>query len=438
MSLDLLRQVQLLDPQIQTDQVVDVLIADGIIQTIADQIQEVPDQAQVIDCAGKVLGPGLVDLYSTVGEPGFESRETLHSIAAAAAAGGFTRVSLLPNTHPATDSTEQVEWMLAHCARLPVELQFWAALTQNVEGQTLSELAELAHSDICGFSDGLPLKSGTLVRYALEYLKPLQKCVMLWPCSRDLAAQGVVRDGLQALQMGLPENSVLSETTALAALLEMVEALQTPVHIMRVSTARSVSLIEAAKQRGLPITASTGWMYLLKSSEDLRSYDVNLRLDPPIGNPQDQDALIRGLEIGVIDAIAVDHRPYTYEEKTVPFSEAPPGAIGLELVLPLLWQTFVTTGYWSALDLWTKLSTKPLNILNQSRSPITEGQDAELTLFDPSLSWSVSPQSLQSISTNTSWLGTTLSGKVLKTWHSKASLSKNGLKIGSKNGLEDS
>ena len=425
MPLELLRQVRLLDPQVQTDRVVDVLIGDGIIQDIAAQINEVPDQAQVMDCAGQVLGPGLVDLYSTVGEPGFESRETLQSIAAAAAAGGFTRVSLLPNTRPATDSVEQVEWMLARHSGLPVELQFWAALTQNAEGQKLVELAELAHSNICGFSDGLPLKPGTLTRYALEYLKPLQKCVMLWPCDRGLAAQGVVRDGLQALQMGLPENSVLSETTALAALLEIVEALQTPVHIMRVSTARSVSLIEAAKQRGLPITASVGWMYLLKNSEDLRSYSVSLRLDPPVGNPEDQDALIRGLETGVIDAIAVDHQPYTYEEKTVPFSEAPPGAIGLELALPLLWQAFVTSGRWSALDLWARLSTKPLKILNKTRSPITKDQSAELTLFDPSASWLVSAQSLQSGSSNTPWLGASIAGRALKTWHPRAAISEN-------------
>jgi dihydroorotase len=420
MPPELLRQVRLLDPLTHTDQVVDVLIGEGMIQAIADRIHEVPDQAQVIDSVGKVLGPGLVDLYSTVGEPGFESRETLQSFAAAAVAGGFTRVSLLPNTHPATDSTEQVEWMLAHRPRLPVELQLWAALTQNVEGQKLVELSELAHSDICGFSDGLPLKPGTLVRYALEYLKPLKKCVMLWPCDRALAAQGVVRDGIQALQMGLPENSVLSETTALAALLEMIEVLQTPVHIMRVSTARSVALIETAKQRGLPITASTGWMYLLRNSEDLRSYNVNLRLDPPLGNPADQDALIRGLETGVIDAIAVDHQPYTYEEKTVPFSEAPPGAVGLELALPLLWQTFVATQRWSALNLWAKLSTHPLKILNQTRPAISENQTAELTLFDPNLTWEVNARSLKSESGNTPWLGSTLVGRVLKTWRNKA------------------
>lgn len=416
MPRELLRQVRLLDPVAQTDRVVDVLIAGEVIQSVAPQIDSLPDETDVRDCTGLVLGPGLVDLYSTAGEPGFEARETLRSIAEAAVAGGFTRVSLLPGTHPVTDSPEQVEWLLAHRPHLPVQLQPWAALTQNLEGQKLVELAELAVTNICGFSDGQPLKTGVLLRYALEYLKPLQQCVMVWPCDRTLAAQGVIREGIQALQTGLPENPVMAETTALASLIEMIEILQTPVHIMRVSTARSVALIAAAKDRGMPITASTSWMYLLCNSEDLRTYDVNLRLDPPVGNPLDQVALIEGLETGVIDAIAVDHQPHTYEEKTVPFAEAPPGAIGLELVLPLLWQHFVATGRWSALDLWTKLSTSPLKILNQTPTALIENQRAELTLFDPNQSWAVSANSLRSRSSNTPWLGQSIIGRAVKTW----------------------
>jgi dihydroorotase len=419
MPPELLRQVRLLDPLTHTDQVADVLIENGVAQAIAPHIHDFPEQTEILDCAGYILGPGLADLYSTVGEPGFESRETLCSIAAAAVAGGFTRVSLLPSTHPAIDSAEQVEWMLSHRPHhLPVQLQPWAALTQNLEGQKLVELSELATTDICGFSDGQPLKPGMLVRHALDYIKPFHMCVMLWPCDRALAANGVIREGIQALQIGLPENPAMAETTALAALIEIIETVRTPVHIMRVSTARSVEILKAAKDRGLPITASTTWMHLLWNSEDLRSYDVNLRLDPPLGNPSDQEALILGLETGVIDAIAVDHQPHTYEEKTVPFAEAPPGAIGLELALPLLWQTFVATQRWSALDLWAKLSTNPLKILNQPPIAIAENHRVEMTLFDPAQEWEVNARSLQSLSINTPWFGSNLIGRAVKTWRS--------------------
>jgi dihydroorotase len=418
MTHELLQQVRLLDPLTQTDRVADVLISEaGVLQAIAPQIQQWPEQTQVRDCTGLVLGPGLADLYSTVGEPGFEARETLHSIAEAAVAGGFTRVALLPSIHPVIDRPEQVDWMLAHRpSHLPITFHLWGALTQNLEGTKLVELAELAAAGVCGFSDGQPLNSAMLVRRVLEYMYPLQRPIALWPCDRSLATKGVIREGVQALQTGLLENPVISETSALAALLEMVEALQTPVHVMRVSTARSVALIEAAKARGLPITASVTWMHLLWDSEDLRSYDVNLRLDPPLGNPEDRAALIRGVETGVLGAIAIDHTPYTYEEKTVPFAEAPPGAIGLEFALPLLWQAFVKSGRWSALDLWQKLSTGPLQILRIASTPLTEGQRAELTLFDPCQGWSAKPSELKSRSFNTPYQDAALTGKVIKTW----------------------
>jgi dihydroorotase len=421
MTDELLQQVRLLDPLAQADRVVDVLIGeDGVIRAIAPHIQNYPDQTNVRDCAGLILGPGLVDLYSTVGEPGFESRETLHSIAEAAVSGGFTRVALLPSTHPVIDRPEQVDWMLAHApSGLPVTFHLWGAITQNLEGTKLVELAELAAAGVCGFSDGQPLSSAMLVRRVLEYLNPLNVPIALWPCDRTLATKGVIRDGIQALQTGLLENPVISETSALAALLEMVEMLQTPVHIMRVSTARSVALIEAAKARGLPITASVNWMHLLWDSEDLRSYNVNLRLDPPLGNPEDKAALIQGLETGVVDAIAIDHIPHTYEEKTVPFAEAPSGAIGLELALPLLWQAFVASQRWSALDLWQKLSTNPLQILKQPANAIAEGSVAELTLFDPQQSWEAKASTLKSLSSNTPYLDTTVVGRVVQTWQTR-------------------
>jgi dihydroorotase len=421
MTHELLQQVRLLDPLTQTDRIVDVLIDEaGLISAIAPHIQNYPDRTQIRDCNGLILGPGLVDLYSTVGEPGFESRETLHSIAGSAVNGGFTRVTLLPSTHPVIDHPEQVDWMLAHTpSHLPVTFHLWGALTQNLEGTKLVELAELAAAGVCGFSDGQPLNSAMLVRRVLEYLNPLDVPIALWPCDRTLATKGVIREGIQALQTGLPENPVISETAALAALLEMVEMLQTPVHIMRVSTARSVALIEAAKVRGLPITASVSWMHLLWDSEDLRSYNVHLRLDPPLGNPEDRAALIQGVQTGVVDAIAIDHMPYTYEEKTVPFAEAPSGAIGLELALPLLWQTFVESQRWSALDLWQKLSTTPRQILKQPATTIAEGQVAELTLFDPHHSWQAQASTLKSLSCNTPYLDTTVTGRVVKTWHPK-------------------
>jgi len=287
----------------------------------------------------------------------------------------------------------------------------------GVQGQQMTELAELAATTgVVGFADGQPLGNLALLRRLLEYLKPLGKPVALWPCDRQLVGNGVMREGAQSLRFGLSGNPAIAETTALAAILELVAATGTPVHIMRVSTARSVELIQEAKARGLPITASTSWIHLLLDTKALGSYNPSLRLEPPLGNLADLAALRQGMRAGVLDAIAIDHTPYTYEEKTVAFAEAPPGAIGLELALPLLWHSLVETREWSALELWRCLSTHPAECLQQIPSAITPGKPAELTLFDPQQAWLVERQSLHSLAANTSWIGQKISGRVLQTW----------------------
>ena len=425
MASELLRKVRVLDPLSESDRVADVLIEDGYIRAIANSLSEadLPEQVQVTDGQGLILGPGLVDLYSSSGEPGFEERETVKSLIEAARAGGFTRLTVLPNTHPPLDQAGHVAWLQRRWqtqqqAESPakIRLNLWGALTLGLEGQQMTELADLVSAGVVGFTDGKTLQSPVLLRRVLEYLKPLGLPIAFWPCDRALAGNGVAREGIDSTQFGLPGIPAMAETAALAALLECVAAIGAPVHIMRVSTARSVALIRAAKERGVPVTASTTWMHVLQNTQALASYDPSLRLDPPLGTPDDQAALLNGLQTGVLDAIAIDHIPYTYEEKTVAFSEAPPGAIGLELALPLLWQALVDSGEWSALQLWRCLSTQPAQCLQQEVARLHPEQPAEMILFDPKQAWTVEAQTLNSRSTNTPWLGQTVWGRVLQTW----------------------
>lgn len=415
---ELLQQVRILDPFSGTDRVADVLIADGVIQAIEDKIYHWPHDTSVRDCWGLILGPGLVDLYSHSGEPGFEARETLISLSQAAAAGGFTRLAILPDTAPAIDSPAtlaRLEKLHPSLSPAPI-LHFWGALTLGAKGEEMTELAELASAGVVGFADGQPLSNLGLVRRLLEYLHPWGKAVALWCCDRQLTGNGVMREGSHSIVCGLPGNPAISETSAIAALLEMVEAIGTSVHIMRVSTSRGVELIEQAKQRGLPITASTTWMHLILDTEAVITYNPSLNIEPPLGNPSDQVALRRGVKEGILDAIAIDHTPYTYEEKTVPFAEAPPGAIGLELALPLLWENLVETGELSAIELWRALSTGPAECLKQIPASVAPNHAAEITLFAPQKTWKVEKQTLKTLSTNTPWLGQQLKGSVLQTW----------------------
>ncbi|MEH1884250.1 MULTISPECIES: dihydroorotase [unclassified Nostoc] len=423
---ELLQKVRVIDPVSEIDELFDVLIADGFIKEVASHIADIHPDTQIRDCQGLVLGPGLVDLYSHSGEPGFEERETLLSLLKSAAAGGFTRVSILPDTSPAIDNPALVAQLqqkraednlspLLPCSPAPL-LHIWGAITLDVAGKQMTELADLASAGVVGFTDGKPFENLALVRRVLEYLQPLGKPVAFWPSDRQLTANGVMREGVDALRFGLPPIPASAETTAIAAMLELVAAIGTPVHIMRVSTSRSVELIASAKAAGLPITASTTWMHLLLDTKAVKSYHTSLHLDPPLGNPSDVAALRAGVRTGVIDAIAIDHTPYSYEEKVQAFAEAPPGAIGLELALPLLWQYLVETEEFTALQLWRALSVSPAECLGQKVSAILPHQPAELTLFDPQQIWKVERKSLYTLSQNTPWLGQQMKGHVVQTW----------------------
>lgn len=433
MKSKLFQQIRILDPVSNIDKVTDVLIIDGEIAKVAEQVSEFPTKTEVQNCQGLILGPGLVDLYSHSGEPGFEERETIESLMQAATAGGFTRLAILPDTTPPVDNPAgltRLENLAQNYAPTPL-LYYWGAITKDLEGQQMTELGELAATGIVGFADSLPLQNLGLLRRVLEYVKPLSKPVALYCSNSRLAGNGVAREGYDSMRLGLPGVPAMAETVALAAVLELVDAIGTPIHLMRVSTARSVELIRVAKSRGLPITASTTWMHLLLDTQALDGkssfntqflpYDPNLRLEPPLGNPNDRLALIQGIKDGVLDAIAIDHTSHTYEEKTVAFSEAPPGVIGLEIALPLLWQHLVETGELSALELWKVLSTAPAKCLGltpgaiwlaNSRA-IGAQQSAEVTLFAPQETWTVEQQTLKSLAMNTPWLGKQIIGRVL-------------------------
>ena len=415
---ELLKQVRVIDPGLGIDQVADIVIADGEIETVATQISEISADTHIQDGRGLVLGTGLVDLYSHCSQPGFEERETLSSLLQAAGAGGFTRINILPDTSPAIDHpaiVAQLQQKSREINNTP-RVYVWGAITQNLGGKQLTELTDLAIAGVVGFTDGQPWENIALVRRVLEYLQPTNKTVAFSPGDRLLSGNGVMREGAEALRLGLPPVPVSAETTAIASLLELVTDTGTPVHIMRVSTARSVELIACAKAAGVPITASTTWMHLLLDTTAVKSYDTSLRLDPPLGNPSDVEALQAGVKQGVIDAIAIDHAPYTYEEKVQAFAESPPGAVGLELALPLLWQHLVESGKFTALELWRAVSTQPAICLQQKPSMITPHEKAELTLFDPQALWKVENSSLHTLSSNTPWLGQEIKGRVVRVW----------------------
>ena len=421
--MELLQQVRIIDPIRQVDRLADVLIIGGKIKAIAERIADYPSQTSIIKSSGLVLGAGLTDLYSHSSEPGNEARETLLNLAQAAAAGGFTQVGILPDTFPPIDNAEVLaalqqksDLLIAHSQDIFLpRLHYWGN-SCNATNQ-MNELGELKPK-IVGFVSHCDLGSLNVLRQILEYVQPWQKTIAIALHQNELAGGGVVREGDVSIRYGMSGNPGFSEAAIIAAVLEIVAKIPTPVHIMRVSTQRGVELIADAKARGVSITASTTWMHLLWNSDAVGSYDSNLRLEPPLGDNQDRAALIDGIKQGIIDAIAIDHQAYTYEEKTVPFALAPPGVIGLELALPLLWSRFVDTGKWSALELWQALSSRPRQCIQQESLEIAPEQTADLVLFDPQQTWKVERNNLKTPAANTPWYCQEIIGKVIKTWNS--------------------
>lgn len=422
-KMELLQQVRIIDPSQQVDKIADVLIINGKIEAIAEQITDYPKQGTIINQSGLILGTGLVDLYSHSGEPGNETRETLFDLTQAAAAGGFTQIGILPDTDPLIDSLEVLtavkqksNYLNSSNQNSITQVNFWGASYDDVQ-RKMTELGELAPG-IIGFVGQHNLASLNTLKQILEYVQPWQKIIAIAMEQNELVGDGVVREGDVSIRYGISGNPSFSEAAMIAAVIEIVAEIPTPVHVMRVSTKRGVELIADAKNRGVPITASTTWMHLLWDSEVIGSYNPNFRLEPPLGNKQDQLALINGVKQGIIDAIAIDHQAYTYEEKTVAFALAPPGVIGLELALPLLWQRFVDTGEWSAIELWQALSSRPRQCVQQNPMAIAPGKTADLVLFDPQHVWTANQEQLCSPATNTPWYNQKITGKVIKTWTS--------------------
>ena len=264
-----------------------------------------------------------MDLYSHSSEPGHEARETLSDLAQSASAGGFTQVGILPDTIPAIanesaltairQKSNYLKNSQKNSQKCLPELNFWGA-AYDYSNQQMTELGELK-SGTMGFVSQHNFGSLNALRQILEYLQPWQKPLAIALQQNELAGDGVVREGEMSIRYGILGNPGFSEAAIIAAVLEIVAEIPSPVHIMRVSTKRGVDLIADAKAKDLPVTASTSWMHLLNHSDAVSSYDPNLRLEPPLGSQQDRGALIDGVQQGIIEAIAIDHQAYTYEEK---------------------------------------------------------------------------------------------------------------------------
>ena len=399
---------RVIDPASGRDGDADVYVADG---RIVEKFTHKPDR--VIDAKGLVVAPGFIDIAVRLREPGLEYRATLESETLAAVAGGVTSLACLPDTDPPLDEPGLVD-MLRRRAKALARTRVYpvGALTVKLEGQALTEMAQLAEAGCVAFSQAnVPLPDNQILWRALQYAATFEFPVWLRVEDASLARGGVAHDGEVATRLGIPGIPAFAETIALSSLLELVRATGARVHVCRLSTAAAVELVRAAKREGLPVTCDVAIHHVHLSDMDLGYFDPNCRLEPPLRSQRDRDALARGLAEGVIDCLCSDHTPVDEDGKHLPFSEAQPGATGLELLLPLALKWGEASGLSLAKTL-ARITCDPARVLGVASGKLATGAPADLAVFDPQAPLRVRPETLKSQGKNTPFIGHELAGSV--------------------------
>jgi dihydroorotase len=405
-------------------QKVDLLIRGGIIERIspAGQGGEYEDETELIDAEGKYVSVGWVDMQAHFGDPGQEQKEDLFTGAAAAAAGGFTAVVLLPNTEPVIQTKNAIHYLRQDNGQ-PLNIYPLAAVTRDARGEELTEMIDLFHAGAVAFSDGLqPLWHTQVMLKALQYMQKLDALLITRPVDQHLTRFGDMHEGVQSTILGLKGMPVLGETLAIERdlrLLEYVAELSVGalprLHFSNISAEASVGLIRQAKQKGLPVSCDVAAHHLLFTDEDLADFDTNLRLDPPVRTREDQMALIVGLQDGTIDAIVSSHQPHDEEQKKCEFDLAAFGMTGLQTVFPII--NSVLSQDLPLEFFLEKISSVPRSLLRLDMPEIREGAMADLTLFDPNARWKLNHQTNRSRSRNTPFWGKELNGRVYGTFY---------------------
>ena len=407
-----LRNGRLVDPVAGAERAADLYIAEGRIAAIGAAPSGFRAD-RVIDAAGLVVSPGLVDLSARLREPGLEYKATLESEMQAAVAGGVTSLVCPPDTDPPLDEPGLVE-MLKYRARSLHRSHVFplGALTQGLRGERLTEMAELHDAGCVAFSqaDAAITDLQVLMR-ALEYAATFGFAVWLRPQEATLSRGGVAHDGEVATRLGLPVIPVCAETIALSTTLILARETGARLHLCRLSTAEAVELVRQAKRSGLAVTCDVAAHHVHLSEMDIGFFDSNCNLVPPLRSLRDRDALRAGLADGTIDAICSDHTPVDDDAKQLPFAEAEPGATGLELLLPLTLKWAREAGHGLPMAL-ARITTAPLKILGMGHAGLAPGDRADLCVFDPQAWWRVEAAALHSQGKNTPLLGMELQGRV--------------------------
>lgn len=409
----LLKQVLINDPHSPYHgQVQDILIVDNRIQQIGTQLAA--DNATIVQEEGLEVSAGWVDIFAHFGDPGFEFNETFASGAAAAAAGGYTRVFSLPNTKPVTDNKSLVEYAAGQSRHLPVTIHPLGAITQKTEGKELAEMYDMRNSGAIAFTDGLsPVQSAGLLVKALQYVKAFDGVIIQIPIDKSIGHTGLMNEGIISTQLGLPGLPDIAEISMLKRDIDLVRYSGSRMHFTGITTKTSLDLIKAAKLEGLSISCSVTPYHLFFCDEDLQGYDTNLKVNPPLRSRADMMALRNGILDGTIDCMASHHFPQDWDHKTCEFEYAKFGMNALESVFAAFNELFPEISNERLVELF---SLNARNIFSIPVTHIQENAAAEITLYNRKKQSALEKQNVKSKSHNNAFLNKALQGKVWGTF----------------------
>ena len=409
----LIKDGKIIDPASQCEDFLDVFISGEKIKKLQKNLK-MKEAEIIIDAREKIIIPGLVDMHTHVRQPGREDEETIESASLAAAKGGFTTICCMPNTTPPIDNPALVRFIHEEARRNSlIEILPVGAITQNREGEKISEMGRLKKAGVVGFSDdGKWVVNSQIMRRALEYAKMLDIPLISHCEDPSLSEGGVMNEGYWSCVLGFPGIPGEAEEIAVARDLTLCRLTGCRLHIAHVSTRESVQLIREAKKRNLKISCEVTPHHLALSDEKVRTFDTNTKVNPPLRSHEDIEALKQGLKENVIDVIATDHAPHSPEEKELEYPDAPFGVIGLETALSVVLKTLVQSGVLTLKEAIAKLSLNPARILGIDRGSIQEGKTANLVIVNLKENWEVREEDFLSLSKNSPFIGWTLPGKV--------------------------
>jgi len=418
----LLTGARIIDPAQNIDSRMDLFLENGKITKVGANLSKAikskdsDKTIKIIELAGMIAVPGLIDMHTHLREPGFEYKETIASGAAAAVAGGFTSIACMPNSNPINDNRSITEFIRRKATEASLaNIYPIGAISRNSDGSQLTEFWDLKEAGIVALSDdGKPLMDAALMRRAMEYAFSLQLPIISHCEDTNLSGNGLMNEGYYSTILGLRGIPSVAEEAMVARDILIAEFTKTSVHIAHVSTAGSVRLIRDAKKRGLKVTAETAPHYFTLTDESLQSYDTNFKVNPPLRNERDVAAIKEGLVDGTIDVIACDHAPHGRTDKEVEFEYAANGISGLETSLSLS-LNLIRCKILNWPELIAKMSVNPARILNLPKGTLEAGADADITVIDPQLKWNVDVQGFRSRGKNSPFNGRQMQGRAIFT-----------------------